>query len=198
MEPSKEIKKIEKKTIDQIKVYTDGSCIRKKNELDETILLCGYGIYYPNKELPNVSRPFKNGEPTNNRAELQAIYVALIQIKKNFKYNKVYVYSDSKYCISSLTEYALKWEKNGWKGTNKKPIENQDIMKPLYDIVKKQVDKIVFVHVKAHTNQQDENSINNAFVDNLAKKGSERSVPYKVVLDRKYRDKKKIETKIEN
>src|SRR5947207_15560019 len=101
-----------KKMVDQIIVYTDGSCVRKNNGSGETILLCGYGVYFPNKELPNVSRPFQTGEPTNNRAELQAIYVALIQIKKNYDYNKIYIYSDSKYCILSLTEYVLNWEKN--------------------------------------------------------------------------------------
>lgn len=177
MDINKDNKKpvIIKKTIDNIHIYTDGSCTRKVNKRKETVLKAGYGIYYPNNELPNVSRPFTTGEPTNNRAELQAIYVALIQVKKNFNYNKVYIYSDSKYCILSLTKYVLTWVKNGWKNAKKQPVENQDIIKPLYEIINKQKEKIVLVHVKAHTNQQDEFSLNNAFADKLAKKGGERS-----------------------
>jgi ribonuclease HI len=170
---------IVKKDIDQVVVYTDGSCVRKLNDKNETILMCGYGIYFPNKELPNVSRPFINNPPTNNRAELQAIYVALIQIKKQYNYKKIYIYTDSQYCISSLTKDVLNWEKNGWINAKKQPVKNQDIIKPLHNIIKKQRDKIVFVHVKAHTNKQDEFSVNNSIVDKLAKKGGERAIPYK-------------------
>ncbi len=51
--------------VPSIEVYTDGSYISDDK--------CGYGIYYGNNVLPSVSRKFKGGEPSNNRAELQAI-----------------------------------------------------------------------------------------------------------------------------
>lgn len=164
----------DKKIIDEIMVYTDGSLSRKKEKDGNITVYCGYGILYPNGELPNVSRIFKNGEPTNNRAELQAIYVALIQIGKKYIYNKIKIYSDSKYCIQSLTEYITKWVKNGWMTSQNKPVENQDIIKPIYNIMRKQKDKIEFVHVKAHTKNTDDMTKYNAQVDKLAKLGSKK------------------------
>jgi ribonuclease HI len=171
----------EKKRIDEIIVYTDGSLIRKKDN-GNYILQSGYGIYFPNNEIENISRPFKDGIPTNNRAELKAIYVGLIKIIKKFKFKKIILYSDSEYCIKSLTEYANKWELNDWKTAKNQPVENQDIIKPLYNIVKKIRDKLVFIHVMAHTKNQDDISLNNKTVDELAKKGAEKSEPYIVKI----------------
>jgi ribonuclease HI len=68
--------------VDEVIVFTDGSYIKRGNNE-----YCGYAVYFPNKELPNISRPFKRGKKTNQRAELFAIYVALIVIKKNILYN---------------------------------------------------------------------------------------------------------------
>jgi len=167
--------------INNINVFTDGSCMRKKNDKGEIILKCGYGIYYHNNELQNISRPFINDPPTNNRAELQAIYVCLLQIKEKYTFelvNKITIYSDSQYCIKSLTEYIKKWEQNDWKTANKKSVENQDIIKPINTILKKYNNKIVFIHVKAHTGKQDFMSLANNIVDNLAKQGAEKSIPY--------------------
>jgi ribonuclease HI len=170
--------KIIKKQIEEINVFTDGSYFKQKDNKNKTFASCGYGIFYPNKELPNVSRPFKKADPTNNRAELMAIYVALIQVKTNFDFNKLTIYSDSQYCIRSLTEYSKVWRVNGWKGATKKPVENQDLIKPIISILDKYTDKIIFIHVRAHTNKQDQISLSNDMVDKLAKYGAERSVPH--------------------
>jgi Ribonuclease HI len=150
-----------------ITVFTDGSCIKTKNDI-----LCGYGIYFPNKELENVSKPFNLLPKTNQRAELYAIYEALTTISENIKYDRIFVYSDSEYSIKSLTIWVNTWEKNGWKTANNKPVLNQDIIIPLYNIIKNQKDKIIFVHVKAHTGNQDFVSISNDFADKLAKNGA--------------------------
>lgn len=156
-----------KKHINTITVYTDGSCMKKKDGTK-----CGYGILYPNGELPNVSRPLKNGALTNNRAELQAIYVALLQIQDKFTFDKIMIYSDSEYCIKSLTQYINKWVKNGWLTVNNKPVENQDIIKPIYSLIQKYREKIIFVHIRAHTGGKDIESVNNDLVDRLAKNGA--------------------------
>lgn len=167
--------------ITNIEVYTDGSCMRTKNNEGKTVLKCGYGIYYPNNELPNMSKPFDSFNPTNNRAELLAIYTCLIQIKgkyDNDSFNKITIYTDSQYCIKSLTEYIKVWEKNEWKTSNKKSVENQDIIKPINNLLNFFRDKIVFVHVKAHTGNKDIYSARNNIVDNLAKDGANKSIPY--------------------
>lgn len=162
------------KQIDTITVYTDGSYIKNKD--DKGIYeLCGYGIYFPNGELENVSKPFTNGSYTNNRAELWAIYESITMIINNFNFNKIYIYSDSEYCIKSITEYVYQWIKNNWKNSHKKLVENQDIIKPLHEIIQKYKEKIVFIHVRAHTKKNDEKSINNSIVDNLARNGANQS-----------------------
>ncbi len=152
------------KKINDIKVeaYTDGSYINDSK--------CGYGIYYANDILPNVSRKYK-GMPTNNRAELHAIYVALIQILKNIKASQITIYTDSNYCIQSIT-WAKKWSKNKWMTSTNTPVKNKDIIQPIYEIVEKNKNIIKFVHVRSHTNNKDIQSINNDKADYLAKLGA--------------------------
>lgn len=161
-----------RKFVDVVNVFTDGSFIKKKTLTGEENIYCGYGVYFPNKELPNISRPFKRGKKTNQRGELFAIYVALIVIKKNLIYNKINIYTDSEYSIKGLTRWIKVWEKNGWKTSSNKPVENLDIIIPINDILKQQGDKVVFIHVKSHTGKQDEISISNNIVDALAKEGA--------------------------
>lgn len=166
-----------KQNVDEIIVFTDGSCIRKSYN-GKQYIIAGYGIYYPNGELPDTSRALKNYPPTNNRAELQAIYIAIIQVKNNFNFNKLTIYTDSKYCISSLTDYIIKWRQNGWLTGKKQPVENQDIIKPIDDIMSRLKNKVHFIHVKAHTKKQDKISLSNEYADKLANNGSEKAKPY--------------------
>lgn len=160
-----------KKHLDKIEVYTDGSCIGNTNK---KLRSCGYGIHWANGELDDISEKYTFGNATNNRAELFAIHTAIKKIQEVYTYHKIYIYTDSEYCIKSLTKYAPVWEKNGWKTANNKNVENQDILKNLYDTVKCIKDKIVFVHVRAHTGNNDVYSINNDIADKLAKAGAMR------------------------
>ena len=146
-------------------VYTDGSCTKcVKNKT-----LSGYGIYFPNKELKDVSRSFTHLPLTNQRAELYAIYKALKLITKHIKdFKTIHVYSDSEYSIKSLTEWIINWKKNDWKTAGKKPVLNQDIIKKIDCILQKYKNKISFTHVYSHTNKTDEHSLGNAQADKLA------------------------------
>jgi len=160
----------------EIIVFTDGSLIRKKNKDGSgEKLLAGYAIYFPNGELPNISRPFKFGKKTNQRTELFAIYVALIVINKNLKYDKIKIYTDSEYSIKSLTKWVFDWEKNGWKTSSGKSVENLDIIKPIHNILNKIRNKVTFIHVRSHTGSQDPISISNNIVDVSARKGALKS-----------------------
>jgi hypothetical protein len=49
--PSK-IKKTKKIKIDEIKMFTDGSC--SKNGFK---IICGYGVIFGNKDIKNISKP---------------------------------------------------------------------------------------------------------------------------------------------
>jgi len=150
-----------------IEVFTDGSCIKKKSYITS-----GYGIYFPHGELPNVSRKFMHKPFTNQRAELFAIYVALILIRKTQEFDKITIYSDSEYSIKCLTIWGDNWRKSGWKTADHKNVKNTDILIPLYEIYEKIKEKVEFKHVTAHTGKSDYLSTGNAMADKLATTGA--------------------------
>jgi len=147
-----------------IDIYTDGSFTKKKDKI-----YCGYGIFFPNGECQDISRKFIHSPITNNRAELYAIYKAIkitktINEKKKIK--NVNIYSDSEYCVKTLTIWYPKWIKNG------KDYLNKDIIDEMINLINILDYKINFIHIRAHTNNKDEKSINNNIVDKLAKEGA--------------------------
>lgn len=160
------------KKFDKIICFTDGSCI-KNGRIGAK---AGIGIYFPCKEFTDVSNTFTLAPMTNQRAELYAIYTALDTITKGCKFDKLFIYTDSLYSIKCSTIWIKKWETNDWKGTNKKPIKNLDIIKPINDILKKYDNKIVFTHVKAHTNGDKIEDIFNSRADKLACSGTLKNV----------------------
>lgn len=150
-----------------INVYTDGSLRKTKDGI-----ICGYGIYFPEKELQNVAAPFTIGAITNNRAELYAIYQAILRIIKKYTFDLINIYTDSEYAQKSLTEWINNWKKNNWKNSKKKPVENQDIIKKIDKYLIKYHGKINIQWVRAHTGNNDIQSINNDVADQLANKGA--------------------------
>lgn len=159
----------EKDHISSIDVYTDGSLKRTKNGIK-----CGYGIYFPNKEMKNISSAFTYGELTNNRAELYAIYRAIKKVIKVYSFDSLNIYTDSEYSQKSLTIWINNWKKNNWLNAKKKPIENQDIIKQIDKYLQLYKGKINILWIRAHTNSNDYHSINNARADDLANKGAEK------------------------
>ena len=154
--------------LDKIIVFTDGSCTNngKKNAK------AGVGVYFPCKEFNNISEAFTQTPITNQRAELYAIYKALTTITEHHEFNKIIIYSDSLYSIKCVTEWVKNWEKNNWKGSTKKPVLNQDLIRPINDILKRYEGKIMFKHVKAHTGNDTIEAIFNDVVDKLACNGT--------------------------
>jgi ribonuclease HI len=152
-------------TSSKIIIFTDGSYIPKLN-------VAGYGIFYPNGELPNVSRKFKREPLTNQRAELYAIYKAIKQVQDLDINRDIHIYSDSEYSIKSLTIWIKAWKKNNWKSSTGKDVMNQDIITHIDKKMSKHLGKISFTHVRAHTNKDDFNSRANDAVDKLAKSGA--------------------------
>ena len=159
----------------EIDAFTDGSFSKKSG-----IQKCGYGIHYPNKELPDISEPFTITPLTNQRAELYAIYTALKDITEKINFKQINIYTDSEYSLKSLTIWAHGWEKSSWKGKNKKDIKNQDIIKPAFNIIKKYKGMINIVHVYSHTGKTDRLSVGNAVADKLATEGANKEVPVKM------------------
>ena len=151
-------------------VFTDGSCIEVKKTGQKK---AGYGIYFPQKVIQDISGELKSN-PTNQRAELKAIQVAISSILASKIYEKnrpdIYIFSDSEYSINCLTKWHKTWIKNNWKSSSGKPVENLDIIKPTLKLLQKL--RVVFQHVKAHTGKTDRYSLANHAADRLAFKAS--------------------------
>jgi len=146
-------------------VYTDGSCILngKPNARGS------WAIYFPGGEFPNQAEKYTN-HPTNQRCELTAIWKALEIINSYIEEGgKAELYTDSEYSLKCLTEYCRKWSQNGWIKADKKPIENRDIIEPLYHLYMKLWKNVKIKHIRAHTGNLDKHSIANDMVDQLAR-----------------------------
>jgi ribonuclease HI len=156
-----------KKKTREIIVFTDGSCLGNGTKNSK----CGYGIYFPNGELKNISRSFLHVPLTNQRAELYAIYKAIRIIAREYDFENIQVYSDSNYSIQCVTTWIKGWKKNGWQTANKKPVLNVDIIQRIDKYMQKYKNKIHFTHVKAHTGKKDFFSQCNDAVDKLARDG---------------------------
>jgi len=153
-----------------ITIYTDGSCINngKKNAYG------AIGVFYGENDQRNCGMAINDGKITNQTMELLACLEALSNIEIN---DIIYLYTDSQYVVKSMTEWAKKWETNNWLGANKKPIENLDIVKSLYQLVKNK--KVIFKHIRSHQNPPNNiNSIEykhwygNKMADELATKAN--------------------------
>jgi ribonuclease HI len=159
------INNIDKKIVDKITVYTDGSFMKNGNK-------CGYGVYFPNQEITNISEKFTIIPLTNQRAELYAIYKAIKIIAKNIIFNKIEIYTDSEYSINSLTKWIISWKKNNWKTSTGKNVLNQDIILKIDTLLQKNKGKISFNHIRSHTGKTDKHSLGNQQADLLATAGA--------------------------
>jgi ribonuclease HI len=96
-----------------------------------------------------------NGEPvalgfdttsTNIRMEGQAL-IAALKIAQN---EHVEIRTDSQFWISVITDWAIKWEANGWKKKGGE-IQNLDLVKQLCALYKSSTAKLVFVRAHVGT-----------------------------------------------
>ncbi len=73
---------------------------------------------------------------TNNRMELMGAIAALEALKRfNLSSDPRFnLYSDSTYVVLGMTEWTVRWVRNGWKTANKKKVENQDLWERLLSV----------------------------------------------------------------
>ena len=120
-------------------IYTDGACSGNPGS-------GGWGavIFGEKKIQENISGKVK--DTTNNRMELMAPIMALKKIKSN---SNVTIFTDSTYVKNGITEWIKKWEKNGWKNSNKKSVKNKDLWIKLNDLCQK--NKVTWRWIRGHS-----------------------------------------------
>lgn len=78
--------------------------------------------------------------PTNQRAEITAIILALEQALERLKeldtnpYLDVKIYSDSRYAIGCMTNWIYKWARNGWINAAGNEVANRDLIQEASDL----------------------------------------------------------------
>ena len=134
-------------------VYTDGACSGNPGP-------GGWAWAVAPDGQPNGS----GGEAytTNQRMELQAVLEALRSLGAGSEAGPIVVVSDSTYVVNCFRDrWWEKWQRNGWRNSKKEPVANDDIWKPLVDLVTSA--DVTFRWVKGHSGDR-----MNDLVDQLA------------------------------
>lgn len=131
----------------EITIYTDGACSGNP----------GPGGWAALLQFGRHERVLTGGAPltTNNRMELQAAIEALRALKEPCR---VELHTDSAYLQRAFTEgWIDKWQRNGWRTSSKKPVENQDLWQQLVELTDRH--EVTWVKVKGHATNEHNNRV---------------------------------------
>jgi len=145
--------------MNNIIIFTDGAVSNNQAKGNRK---GGIGVFFGNDDIRNISISIletTNFKVTNQVCELLACIKGIEKLISSQEIkNNLIIMTDSMYIVNSMNIWAVKWEKNNWKKSNNKTIENEELIKQLYYYSKNL--KIKFNHVKAHTKEiTDKNSL---------------------------------------
>jgi ribonuclease HI len=112
----------------KVQLITDGSCIGNPGPGGWACILRYEG---EERELSG-SVP----QTTNNRMELAAAINGLGALRESCDVELV---TDSQYLKQGISEYLARWRANGWRTSNRKPVQNQDLWRELDEVVSQHV-----------------------------------------------------------
>jgi ribonuclease HI len=136
-----------------IEVFTDGACSGNPGP-------GGWGWAIANSAYGSGSEL----QSTNQRMEVWAVLDALQTMLAQSDDETIEIVSDSTYVVNCFRDSWWKgWESRGWKNSQKQPVANQDLWKPLIALYKENSARIRFRWVKGHSG----NTMNDR-VDQLA------------------------------
>jgi ribonuclease HI len=94
--------------------------------------------------------------------ELRAVLEALRALGVGSEAGPVEVVSDSTYVVNCFRDrWWVKWQKNGWRNSQRQPVANADLWEPLVELVN--AGDVTFRWVKGHSGD-----VMNDLVDTLA------------------------------
>ena len=103
-----------------VTIYTDGACVGNPGPGGWAALLVSDG---QQREISGYETA-----TTNNRMELQAALEALKALPER---SEVDLHTDSQYVRNGMTSWLAKWERNGWRTADRKPVKNVDLWQEL-------------------------------------------------------------------
>lgn len=98
---------------------------------------------------------------TNNRMEMMAAIEALEALKRPCR---VRITTDSNYLRQGITQWIQRWERNGWRTADKKPVKNADLWRRLQAAAARH--EVEWAWVKGHSGHPE-----NERADELARRG---------------------------
>ena len=128
---------------DNIIIYCDGACKGNPGKSGS-----GLAIYH-GKGKPTLLYGEYNSYGTNNTAELNALYKALL-IALESKPFKVTICCDSKYSIDCISNWAYGWKARGWSKKSGE-IKNLEIIKLAHELYNRLKDRVILKHIKGHS-----------------------------------------------
>ena len=148
-----------------VRLYTDGACSGNPGPGGWAAIL-KFGPHQ--KEISgNMSHT------TNNRMELFAVISGLGALKQSCK---VEVYSDSTYVVNAFNQNWIEsWQKRGWKTSDNKPVENQDLWRLLLITMRKH--DVSFHKVPGHQDHAENNRC-----DELARSEVQKIIAHNAVM----------------
>ncbi|KAF2672447.1 ribonuclease H-like protein, partial [Microthyrium microscopicum] len=145
-----------------LQIWTDGAC-RANGTANAR---AGVGVFFGPNDNRNLAEKLPGERQTNQRAELTAIKRALDICPMN---QSCFIWSDSKYAIQCVTVWFQAWERNNWKSSKGKAVDNKDIIEEILSRIRdreKCKAKTQFEWVKGHGGSEE-----NERADKLAVKG---------------------------
>ena len=99
---------------------------------------------------------------TNQRMKLTAAIKALEMLKESCE---VKLYSDSEYLVSGMNEWIHKWIVKGWKGHDRKPVQNQDLWQRLMTLTTNTLfterrHQVEWIHIPAYMGRPESEMVN--------------------------------------
>ena len=138
----------------QVEIFTDGACLGNP----------GPGGWAALLRYKTVEKTIAGGEreTTNNRMELMAAIRALEALRRA---SSVKLTTDSQYVMHGIEKWLPRWQANGWRTSDKKPVKNQDLWERLVAAVSPH-------RVRWHWTRGHSGHIENEKVDKLAREAA--------------------------
>lgn len=106
-------------------VFTDGACINNGRPNSRA----GYGVFFGEGSPLNISKPLP-GKPTNQRAEMMAVLIAIRTALKHGLVSRggiLEIRTDSQYTKNGVDKWVDGWKKKNWKTAAGTDVKNKDL-----------------------------------------------------------------------
>jgi ribonuclease HI len=127
------------------KIYADGGCWPNPGP-------SGSGVaVFRNDAISELWYGKYDPAGTNNTAELLAFHYAMLMASQEVAAGRTAaIFTDSKYSIQCITQWASGWAKRGWVRGNNEPIKNLELIQASHQVYKTLDRGIAIHHVNGH------------------------------------------------